>query len=342
VQIFGTGGENLKRLGQVQYFKVEDLEIIGLDGLIKKSFFIFRVFLFLKNKLREIKPDVVLLVDYPGFNLKFAKVAKMSGFKVIYYIPPQVWAWHWKRVKKLREFTDLVLSILPFEEALLKSEGINAKYVGNPALNRLKFYFEERLDFLEHLKLSKDSKIIGVLPGSRKREINSLMPVIAKAANKLSNFTFLIAKADTIEKSLIESHIKNLSNVKVIEELTYDIMKHSELLWVCSGTATLEAALMRRPMIILYKVSKVTYFLAKYFVTVKYIGLPNIILDGKFIPELLQGDCNDRNLVKTTMEMLENRDYFETTLRKITALFSHKDSSLISAQEIYSHIKQYS
>jgi len=335
--LYGTGGTRLKELGQEQYFNINQMTIIGLDEILKKSGLIFSMFKTLKEKIIQVKPDVVILIDYPGFNLRFAKIVKKLGLKVIYYIAPQVWAWHYSRIEKIKKYVDLVLCILPFEEDIFRKEGINAKYVGNPIIDNLKITCTSKDDFKRSLTLDKQITV-GILPGSRRKEINNLMPEIIKAYRLIEDkYNFVLARASNIEQELIDNYTKN-TNIKVVENMNYDVMKYSDVLWICSGTATLEAAILKTPMVLLYKVGKITEIIGKIVIRTDFIGLPNIIAGKKIIPELIQNDMNYKNIIKYTNSILENKSSFNAELEKVSNYFLNLNPSANAAREIYSFL----
>ncbi len=336
VSLYGTGGGNLKSLGQEQYFSTDQMTIIGLDGIISNIPFIFRMFKTLEKKLEEIKPDLVILVDYPGFNLRFAKKAHHVGCKIVYYIAPQVWAWHYSRVNKIRSYVDKVLCILPFEEEIFKKEGINATYVGNPVVDNIRYRFKEKKEFFDFYQFEEDKPVIGLLPGSRKREIENLFPVMVETSAKFGNtFQYVLAKAAGVDLQLIEAFLGG-SDIVIAENATYDIMRYADLLWVCSGTATLESALNGTPMILLYKVGKLTEFIGRYVVKTKFLGLPNIIEGKEIIPELLQAEVSAKSLYEKTEEIFKNYNDYLEKIKNVKSKFDKKNPSAIAAQEIYS------
>ncbi|MEC9491898.1 lipid-A-disaccharide synthase [Flexistipes sp.] len=338
VSLYGTGGDNLKSLGQEQYFRTDQMTIIGLDDIVSNIPFIYRMFKTLEEKLDEVKPDLVILVDYPGFNLRFAKKAHAKNCKVVYYIAPQVWAWHYSRVHKIKKYIDKVLCILPFEEELFKREGIDATYVGNPVVDNMKYTFANRSEFCKYLSLDGNKEIIGLLPGSRKREISGLLPEMIKASEHFAdNFEFVVAKAAGVNANVIAEYTDN-TKVKMAENCTYDVMKYSKLAWVCSGTATLETSLNQTPMILLYKVGSLSWFIGKMLVKTKYAGLPNIIEGREIIPELLQSDMNAENIINKTEMILNNYDKFKKDIENISSKFDRIDPSKKAAEEILSII----
>ncbi len=336
VSLYGTGGDNLKSLGQEQYFNIDQMTIIGLDGIVSNIPFIVKMFKTLENKLNEIKPDVVILVDYPGFNLRFAKKAQAAGCKVVYYIAPQIWAWHYSRVHKIRKYVDKILCILPFEEEIFKKEGINATYVGNPVVDNIRYRFKDKSDFLNFYKLKEGKPLIGLLPGSRKREIENLLPVMVEASEKFGNkFQYVLAKAAGVDSQLMDTLLGG-SDTVIAENATYDIMRYADLLWVCSGTATLESALNGTPMVLLYKVGKLTEFIGKYVVRTKFIGLPNIIEGKEIIPELLQDEVTAESLCEKTEEIFKNYNDYLEKIKNVKNKFEDKNPSENAAREIYS------
>jgi len=340
LELSGTGGKGLLALGQKQFFDINDLSVIGVDEAVKKLRFLFRVRDVLVEKLQEDRPDAVILVDYPGFNLRFAKDVKKLGIPVIFYVSPTFWAWNYKRVYKLRDYCDLVLCIYPFEEDILVKEGVNAKYVGNPLRKQIKFKCADRDEFLQKGGFEKDAKIIGMLPGSRKREIESLLPVMVSAAGALPGYEFVLGAADSVDEEYIKKKIKG-TRIRIATGLTHDIMKYSDLLWVCSGTATLESAIIGTPLILLYKTGLLTYFLGKIFYRLKYIGMPNIIMNRAVIPELIQSDATPYNLLKYTDKLIENETQVREDLAKVEEYFPDTDESDKAAGEIYSFMEKF-
>jgi lipid-A-disaccharide synthase len=337
-ELSGTGGSELLKLGQRQLFTINDLSVIGVDEAVRKFRYLYRVKDALVAELKTNRPDAVILTDYPGFNLRFAKDVKALGIPVIFFISPTFWAWNYKRVKKLRAYCDLVLCIYPFEEDILKKEGVNAVYIGNPVRRQLKFKCESRDEFLSKGGFEKDAKIIGMLPGSRHREIRSLLPVMVAASKSMPDYEFVLGAADGADEEFIRDKIKG-TKIRLATGLTHDIMKYSDALWVCSGTATLEAALIGTPLVLLYKTGFVTYWLGKLLYRLKYIGMPNIVLGRAVIPELVQGDANSFNLVKFTSKVLKAQDEIKDELLLLRDFFPDVNAAERGAEEIYSFME---
>lgn len=336
INIYGTGGSNLKHIGQKQYYSIENFEIIGIDGLIKNSIKILKIYKNLLNKLEDINPDVVLLVDYPGFNLSFAKAAKKMGFKIIYYVAPQIWAWHYSRIYKLKRYVDLLLCILPFEAEMFTKVGINAIYTGNPTLSRIKYTFSTKSDFFNSISLDMTKYTIAILPGSRKKEIENHMTEIVKAIALLKNYQFIICSYNEYIHNLIEKYVKADKHIKIVDKLTHDSIKYADFAWVSSGTATLEAAIINKPMLIFYKTSYISYILAKLFVKIPYIGLPNIIAGKIVVPELIGNKMTSKNIINAFHTIKEHTriQIKELEAIKETLHVQHIDPNIYTANII--------
>ena len=259
-----------------------------------------------KKDILAYQPDALILVDYPGFNLRIAKFAHDKGLKVYYYISPQVWAWKRRRVRKIKASVDKMLVILPFEEEFYRQYGVDVTYVGNPLLDELaKFGTSNRSIFLRRNSLGEKREIIALLPGSRKQEIKRMLPVMLKAVSHFPDYQFVIAGVSSIEKELYKRIIGN-TDVFLIENQTYELLQNSSAAVVTSGTATLETALFTVPEVVCYKSSGLSYQLAKAMIKVKYISLVNLVMDREVVKELIQGDLTEDNIVKELDQLLHN------------------------------------
>ena len=259
-----------------------------------------------KKDILEYQPDAVVLVDYPGFNLRIADFAHKKGFKVYYYISPQVWAWKRRRVQKIKKSVDKMLVILPFEEEFYKRYGVDVTFVGNPLLDELaKVGAGNRSIFLRRNSLGERREIIAMLPGSRRQEVKRTLPVMLKAASHFPDYQFVIAGVSSLDKSLYKDIMGN-SDVFFVENQTYDLLLNSSAALVTSGTATLETALLSVPEVVCYKATNFSYRLAKWMIKVKFISLVNLIMDREVVKELIQGDLNEDNLVKELDQLLHN------------------------------------
>ncbi len=251
-----------------------------------------------KKDILDYQPDVVILVDYPGFNFRIADFAHEKGFKVVYYISPQVWAWKRRRVKRIKRSVDKMLVILPFEEEFYKRYGVNVTYVGNPLLDELaKFGTANRSIFLRRNSLGEKREIIALLPGSRGQEVKRVLPVMLKVVPHFPNYQFVVAGVSSLDKSLYKNIIGS-SDVFLIENQTYELLQNSSAAVVTSGTATLETALFTVPEVVCYKATGFSYRLAKWLIKVKFISLVNLVMDKEVVKELIQGDLTEENIVK--------------------------------------------
>ena len=259
-----------------------------------------------KKDIVAYHPDVVILVDYPGFNLRIADFAHENGFKVVYYISPQIWAWKRRRVHKIKRSVDKMLVILPFEEEFYKRYGVDVTFVGNPLLDELaKVGTGNRSIFLRRNSLGERREIIALLPGSRRQEVKRTLPVMIKVASHFPDYQFVIAGISSLDKSLYKDIIGQ-SDVFFVENQTYELLQNSSAAMVTSGTATLETALFSIPEVVCYKATDFSYRLAKWMIKVKFISLVNLIMDREVVKELIQGDMNEDNLVKELDQLLHN------------------------------------
>ena len=291
-----------------------------------------------KKDILEYQPDAVILVDYPGFNFRIADFAHENGFKVLYYISPQLWAWKRRRVKKVKRSVDKMLVILPFEEEFYKQYGVDVTYVGNPLLDELaKFGTANRSIFLRRNSLGEKREIIALLPGSRYQEVKRVLPVMLKAASHFPDYQFVVAGVSSLDKSLYKKILGN-SDVFLIENQTYELLQNSSAAVVTSGTATLETALLTVPEVVCYKATGFSYFLAKWMIKVKFISLVNLVMDKEVVKELIQGEMTEENIVKELELLLHNskrqrkllEDYEELKDRLGSAGASEKAAEVIT------------
>lgn len=266
-----------------------------------------------KNDIVAYNPDVVILIDYPGFNLKIAKFAKERGMRVFYYIAPKVWAWKEKRVHKLKEFVDRLFIIFPFEIEYFRKWGINAIYRGNPLLDSVdnyKYASETREEFAQRTGANPSKTTVALLAGSRKGEIKYLLPRMVDIARKHPNYQFLLACAPSMELEVYQKIIGNkCSNIKLMVGQTYSILRHSDAAIINSGTASLEAALIGVPQVVCYGGNEISYQIAKRVVKLKYISLANLIMDKGLFKELIQHQCTPELIDNELGELLNNKGY---------------------------------
>ena len=259
-----------------------------------------------KKDILDYQPDVVVLVDYPGFNFRIADFAHKKGFKVIYYISPQLWAWKRRRVKKVKRSVDKMLVILPFEEEFYRRYGVDVTYVGNPLLDEMaKYGTANRSIFLRRNSLGEKREIIALLPGSRKQEVKRMLPVMLKMVPRFPDYQFVVAGVSSLDRELYKG-IMGTTDAFFVENQTYELLQNSSAALVTSGTATLETALLTVPEVVCYKATSFSYRLAKAMIKVKYISLVNLVMDKAVVKELIQGDLTEDNLAAELELLLHN------------------------------------
>ena len=295
------GGNKMESAGALLVKHYRDLAFMGFTEVIKNLPTIFKNIAFCKKDILAFKPDVLILIDYPGFNMRIAKWAHQQKIKVIYYISPQIWAWKENRVHAIKRDVDKMLVILPFEKAFYKKFKVDVDYVGHPLAEVVNNFNIENPD------IDKE-KIIAILPGSRKQEISIKLPIMLQVANYFPEYKFVVAKAPGVEDSFYEEFLKPYKNVSSVADQTYNLLAKSTAAMVTSGTATLETALFKVPQIICYKGGKISYEIAKRLIKIKYIGLVNLIMNKEVVKELIQDDLNVANLVAELKLLLENQE----------------------------------
>jgi lipid-A-disaccharide synthase len=266
---------------------------------------------FCKEDIAAWEPDVLVLIDFPGFNLKIAEFAKKKGLLVCYYISPKVWAWNQRRVLKIKRVVDHMFCILPFEVDFYKKWGMEVDYVGNPLLDAVAAFKPDK-DFLATNQLS-EKKMIALLPGSRRQEISRLLPEMIRASEKFPDYQFVIAGAPSFNRMYYEQFFDGKS-IPVLFNATYDLLSHAEGAVVASGTAVLEAALFNMPQLLVYKGHPISIGIARALIKIKYIGLVNLIMDSAVIKELIQQDCTPENIAAELDNILNNKSYRENML----------------------------
>lgn len=298
------GGDLMAAAGATIVKHYRDLAFMGFLEVAKNIRTIFANIRFCKQDILDFQPDVLILIDYPGFNLRIAKWAATQNIRVFYYISPQLWAWHSSRVHDIKKSVSQMFVILPFEEDFYKKYDYPVHFVGHPLLDVIATYEAPAGDFL-----SSPKPIIALLPGSRRQEIRKVLPLMLSAANsQFADYQFVIAAAPSIPSAFYKTIInKNLATEKVIltSGKTYDLLSQSVAALVTSGTATLETALFGVPQVVCYRGSRLSYFIAKKLVSIKYISLVNLIADRPIVTELIQERLNQKNIVSELLHILK-------------------------------------
>lgn len=321
---WGIGGARLEEMGVRILFKSSDMAVVGLTEVVSRMATITRAYLTIKSILRKEQPALLILMDYPDFNLRLARAAKRLQVPVLYYISPQVWAWRKGRVETIRRCVDRMAVILPFESDFYRERGVRVDYVGHPLLEQIPTNLDgERVR--TELGLHQASPVMALLPGSRKEEVTNLLPVMVAAAERLrakhAGLRCLLPRASTIPAELLEGILKPFSlEVQVTEGDVYRVLKACDLALVASGTATLEAAILEAPMVIVYRVSPFSYWIGKRVISVPFIGLVNLVAGEEVVPELIQADVNPERLAQEAMGLLDDGDRRRNMVTKLRAL----------------------
>lgn len=295
------GGDKMEAEGAHLVKHYRDLAFMGFAEVVKNLPTIFANIKFCKQDILLWQPDVIVFIDYPGFNMRIAQFAKLHGFKTVYYISPQVWAWKQNRVLKLKRDIDLMLTILPFEQDFYKKWNWNVEFVGHPLLDALP---------QNHQQEAVNKKpLVALLPGSRKQEIALMLPIMLEACKALPDCTLAVAAAPSISKEFYQRIFREFPNIDLRTNQTYQLLQQADAAMVTSGTATLETALIGTPEVVCYKGSRISYEIAKRLIKVKYISLVNLIMDKLIVKELIQQELNPANLATEISKLLYDKDY---------------------------------
>ena len=340
------GGDKMEAAGATLVMHYKDLAFMGFIEVVMNLRTIFKNLDYCKNDILVHRPDVLILIDYPGFNLRIAKWAKQQGIKVIYYISPQVWAWKESRVKGIKKCVDKMLVILPFEKEFYKKWNYEVEYVGHPLVQVIEEFKANQLNNLTANQLIEPSlenkNIIALLPGSRKQEILIKLPIMLQVASKFTDYHFVVAKAPGLDENFYNELLAPYKNVSSVVNKTYELLSQSKAALVTSGTATLETALFNVPEVICYKGSSVSYQIAKRLIKIKYICLVNLIMDKEIVKELIQDELTVENIktelnkILVDVNTLQQLQKAYTDLK--TLLSKGGNASANAAKSIYTYL----
>jgi len=332
----GIGGPILKQQGVDLFYDIEKLSAMGITEVFMQFKHIKKAFDLLREKLNHHMPDLIILVDYPGFNLRAAKYVKDHyNVKILYYITPKVWAWKKSRLFKIKKYVDHSALIFPFEEKLFKKACIPSTYVGNPLVDEYPDNFPQFF-FRSKTVSSKVNEpfIIGLLPGSRKAEIKNLLDIMIRSAclihQRYNQTRFLVSRASSIKKELIETSLNKSGYsylFEIVEGPVKQLFNKSNLIIAASGTVTLEAALCLVPTLLIYKMAIASFLAAKLLVKVKYAGLANLIVNEEIMPELLQDDVTPEKIYEKSLYMLSHEHYYQTRLELVRKKLGKKGAA---------------
>ncbi|MCX5807709.1 MAG: lipid-A-disaccharide synthase [Proteobacteria bacterium] len=343
IEFSGMGSKKLEEAGVHIVHDYREISLTGINEIIPKLKHIWTAFNRIKNHLKHIKPSLIILVDFPGFNMRIAKTAKKYGIPVLYFIPPQIWAWRQGRIKTMKNFIDKIICILPFEKQLYDAYNIDATYVGHPFVNTVKPTLTKE-EFFEKAAIKSKTPIITIMPGSRSNEIKKHMPVLIKAIERIAlHFNepaILLPLAEGIDQKTVETFNTGNIHINYLKGLTYDALSYCDIAIIASGSATMEAAILGTTTIVIYKISKISYIIAKLLVKSKYISLPNIIAGKEVFPEFIQ-HLDPEKIAEKALYMLNNgSDKINEELIKIKTELDSMDSYELTKNTIIDFLKQ--
>ncbi len=336
------GGDLMQAQGAEVVKHYRDLAFMGFAEVLMNLRTINNNLNFCKKDIIDYKPDALILVDYPGFNLRIAKFAKQHGILVYYYISPQIWAWKKSRVHQIKRNMDKVFCILPFEADFYAKYNYKADYVGHPLLDELRKHDKISTSTeLEKLKAADSRPIIALLPGSRKQEISKILPSMVAIIDSFPQYQFIISGVKWQSEELYRSKMGN-SKTPILWGDTYHLLQNSYAALVTSGTATLETALFNIPQVVLYKANKASYVIAKQIVKgIEFISLPNLIMNRLVVTELIQGECNVEKITSELQKITENqtsRDKMLADYNELHEVLGNGNASLKTAKLLYQHL----
>lgn len=323
-QIRGCGGDLMRHAGADLLLHYKDMAFMGFWEVFTHLPEVLGNIKRCKTDILDWKPDVLVLVDYPGFNLRIAQFAKERHIKVVYYISPQIWAWKKGRIKQIKRDVDEMMVILPFEKDFYAKNGMEVHYVGHPLLDAVQRDLRERPDvqhFRENNQLD-DREIIALLPGSRKQEINAILPQMMQMVERFPQYRFVVSTVSWLPKDLYDKYLQHFDVVRVCDQ-TYALLANAKAAIVASGTATLETAMIGTPQVVCYAGSELSYLIAKHLISgIHYISLPNLIMDAPVVTELIQHDYNTERLEKELRLITEDADHIAAMKAQYNILYT--------------------
>jgi len=324
VRFCGIGGQSLKKVGMEVLFQSSQIAVVGIAEVLTKIRSVLRAFHRVKKTLASQNLDLAILIDFPDFNLHVATHLKRRGIPILYYISPQIWAWRGGRIRKIKRLVDKMVVILPFESAFYQERGVDVAFVGHPLLDVVKPKLRTE-EFLHGLGIDTTRRVIGLFPGSRDHEVRRLFPVMLEAGRimvrRLPDLCFLVCVAPGIDGQTIRDVLKQHDlPVQIVDDTPYDLMAASELVVAASGTVTLEAAILNTPMVILYKVSSLTYWIGRMMAKVQNIGLVNLVAGKTVVPELIQREASPERIAEEALSILTERKRFSTMKSALVAV----------------------
>ena len=320
--LFGVGGNAMHTEGVRLIVNAGTLSVVGITEVLSKLPTVYRAMTTVKKALSKLKPDLLILIDFPDFNFHVAAAAKKRGIPVLYYISPQIWAWRQNRVKKIKRLVDHMAVILPFEAPFYHAHKVPVTFVGHPLLDRILPMLSRQSSTAQSIKPT-----IGLLPGSREKEVSTLLPVMLEAAKiisrQLPTVRFIVSCSDSIKDDLVMELLRKHASMLEIETIkgsVVEVFRQSQMLVAASGTVTLEAALYGIPMVIVYKVSPLSYWLGKRLIKVKHIGIVNLIVQKELLPELIQDNASPQTIAETVSAMINNQERLKQIEKELLSI----------------------
>ena len=339
INCFGIGGANMRHAGMTIDTDVAELSVAGLVEVLKHYPRLKKILNKTRNILRQRRPDLLILIDSPDFNLPLAKTAKHCGVKVLYYISPQIWAWRKSRIKQIKKNVDMMAVVFPFEEQFYHDAGVPVKYVGHPLVNNAKAKVEKS-QFIHSSRLDPNKKLIGLFPGSRASEIEHNYPTLLEAANLIlqarNDVQFITPIASTLSTACIKDHISKAKiNIKTTSDDIYNVINACDAIAAASGTVTLQITLMQVPMLIVYKISPATYRILRKIVKFTFAGIANVIANKEISREFIQENATAENIASELQKLITDKEYIKTmkkNMAMIKEMLGEKDGSVSTAR----------
>jgi lipid-A-disaccharide synthase len=340
IEFFGLGGEKLKETDVNLYFNLVELAVVGFIEVLKNLTKFRKIFTGILKEVDKVKPDLAILVDYPGFNLRLAKELNKRHIPIIYYISPQVWAWGASRIKTIKKIISRMIVVFQFEEELYKKYEVPVSFVGHPLLDVVKADISKE-DLFRSLRLDLNNFTFALLPGSREKEVTCLLPIMLETASLLykylgNNIQFLVLRSASVKEEIFNKILKRYSfPIQIVSNMTYNGLAASDFALVASGTATLETAILAKPMVILYKVSFITWAYLKLIIKIPYIGLVNVVRKEKFIAEFIQYDARPKKIADYIARIIKDNTkitHIKHGLSDLTSKLGEKGASSRAAQ----------
>ena len=331
IQFYGMGSNKMKKTNAQILLDSSSLSVVGFFEILKIYPKLLKSLNFMKKSIKEIKPDLLILIDYQEFNMKLAKYAKLNGIKVLFYISPQVWAWRKNRIKKIKKYIDIMAVIFPFESKFFQDEGIKSYYVGHPLVqdNTYKEVHYKNKDY------------IGFFPGSRLSEIKNHLPMINRIIESMHEkdptLKFLVSRSNNIDKHIYEKFFFNKKYVSIISnENIYKTIDMCKIAVAASGTITLQIALKKIPLCVFYKISNATYIIIKFLIKTNFISLINILLEKKVVQEFVQSQASEKNIIHEINKIIRNSNYRKNLIRDISSIeeILKDEDSMIDINEV--------